>query len=931
MGTATIVRRALLIAAVTVAPVAIVADPAAAAAVYYVAPNGNDTAAGSQAAPWATIARAQAVAQAGDTVYFRGGTYAYTHATTACPSQTGRVDAITLNKSGASGSPIRYWAYPGEKPVFDFARMTDNCRIKGFDVTGSYLHLKGLEVRGVPQNNSLNAESWGLWISGGNNTFEQLDTHHHMGTGLFINGGAGNLVLNTDSHDNYDLRSSDGPGENADGFGSHYTPAGRAANVFRGCRAWWNADDGFDLISTYSPVTIEGSWAWRNGYVPGTTTASGNGNGYKVGGFGGDYDAGAVKHTVRFSVAFLNRTAGFYSNHHPVANDYFNNTGYGNHPNFNMLGIDSGGAAVGRGNLRNNIAYTGTATSNLTGTTASNNSWNLGLTLNDAQFQSVSTAGWDAARQADGSLPVLPHLRLAAGSTLVDKGTNVGLPYTGAAPDLGAFERPVAGVKAADEGTFQTITNDTFWNDTDGNPIYSQGGGVFKFGDTYYWYGVHYLGAESYRANPTKKYDNEVTFVSIPVYSSKDLVHWKFENNVATRATAPFTDGGWVGRLGVSYNENTHKYVLVVQGPGGVVFLQGDSPTGAFSHAYTQAQIVNSPTAGTGDQTVFTDDDGKDYLIFSNASGRSHAFVAKLRESDSLRVEPAVEIGRCSGCGREGNAMFKLDGKYYHASSDLHGWNTSVTHVLESTAGTIQGAYTGEYPLAGTEMDYSHVTQTGFFVTVKGTKQTTVIFAGDRWADFAWNGTGYNQWMPVTRSGARPQFHSLSQWQLNATTGEWRAGPANNYVLNPNFQADRVIITPVTGWTSFSDSGTSAIVTNVNGGANGSRFALQVGAAQSYSGGVRQRIDVPAGTYKLSAFAKTSGSLSTAQVTVTDAGGAVRTLTIPASSGFTRRELADIPLAAGTATVTIRAASGNGYLTVDDLGLVRTSDGGTRR
>jgi hypothetical protein len=60
-------------------------------------------------------------------------------------------------------------------------------------------------------------------------------------------------------------------------------------------------------------------------------------------------------------------------------------------------------------------------------------------------------------------------------------------------------------------------------------------------------------------------------------------------------------------------------------------------------------------------------------------------------------------------------------------------------------------------------------------------------------------------------------------------------------------------------------------------------------------------------------------------VTVTDATGAVRTLTIPASSGWTRRELAGFPLAAGTATVTIRAASGNGYLFADGLGLVATS------
>ncbi|WP_412775229.1 family 43 glycosylhydrolase [Streptomyces violaceus] len=484
-----------------------------------------------------------------------------------------------------------------------------------------------------------------------------------------------------------------------------------------------------------------------------------------------------------------------------------------------------------------------------------------------------------------------------------------------------ALMTSAAGLEAADEGTFQTITNNTFWNDTSGNPIHSQGGGVFKFGDTYYWYGVHYTGAELYRANPTRKYDGNVSFVSIPVYSSKDLVNWKFENRVATRSTgvgsgANLGGAGWVGRLGVSYNENTGKYVLAVQmwhtgrGGHGVLLLQGDSPTDTFDYGYLQTQITNSPTTGTGDQTVFTDDNGKDYLIFSNREGRSRGFVAKFRESDSLRIEPGVEIRR--GAGREGNAMFKLDGKYYHAASDLHGWNTSVNHVNESTSSNVQGSYSGEYVLAGTEMDYSHVTQTGFFVTVKGTKQDTVIYAGDRWADFAWNGIGYNQWVPITKSGARPQFHSVSQWQFNVTTGEWRVGQANNYILNPDIQADRIIVSSVRGWRNLGGS-----VTNVNGGVNGSRFALQV----SNSGGVEQRIaSVPAGTYTLSLHARGSAG----QVVITGANGSQRTLGIPSSSGWAKRELTGIALPSGAATVTVRA-SGSGGVTVDQLSLVNTS------
>jgi Right handed beta helix region len=420
---------------------AAIGAPIAAAKIYYVSPKGSDAAAGTLAAPWASFAHAQAVVAPGDTVYFRGGTYAYTTATTNCKSKTDNVSPIPLTKSGTSGSPINYWAYPGETPVFDFSHVSNNCRIKGFSVTGSWLYLKGLQVNGVPQNNNLNHESWGIWATGSNNVYEQINTHNNMGPGLFLADGGGNLVLNSDSHDNYDRLTSNGAGESADGFGAHIS-ANHPGNVFDGDRAWSNSDDGFDLINAYSAVTIKNSWAWLNGYVPGTTKSAGDGNGFKAGGYGNKYHSGVPKHTVEFSVAFNNKAAGFYANHHPVANDYFNNTGYGNHPDFNMLGINSGGAAVHLGNLRNNLAYAGILTSNESGASDADNSWTLKVTLSDAQFQSVSTTGWDAPRQADGSLPALPYLHLAAKSSLIDKGVDVGLPYTGKAPDLGAFETP---------------------------------------------------------------------------------------------------------------------------------------------------------------------------------------------------------------------------------------------------------------------------------------------------------------------------------------------------------------------------------------------------------------------------------------------------------------------------------------------------------
>lgn len=420
---------------------------AASAAEYYVATTGSDSAAGSEAAPWATFAHAQSAVAAGDTVYFRAGTYAYTAGTSTCSSDTATINAIELTKSGSAGKLITYAAYAGEKPVFDFAGIKDSCRITGIRLTASYVHLLGLEIQGVPQNNAANHESWGVWNSGSNNVFELLDLHDNMGPGLFISDGGNNLVLNCDSHDNYDPNSSTGPGTNADGFGCHIGASGKG-NVIRGCRAWFNSDDGYDLIQAQVPVTIENSWAFNNGYRSGTTTASGgDGNGFKGGGYGSPpthVPTTPPQHTIQDCVSFRNRASGFYANHHPVANYWYNDTAYDNKSaDFNMLGLD-GSTAINVGVLRNNVALTGTVLANGTGAMVDDqfNSWDtsLGVTVSAADFQSTDVTGWDAPRQADGSLPALTSLHLASGSDLIDKGTDVGLPFAGAKPDLGAFE-----------------------------------------------------------------------------------------------------------------------------------------------------------------------------------------------------------------------------------------------------------------------------------------------------------------------------------------------------------------------------------------------------------------------------------------------------------------------------------------------------------
>jgi hypothetical protein len=399
------------------------------AATFYVAPSGSDTNPGTEMQPFATIIQGQTAASAGDTVYIRGGEYIFNSSTAAV--------GVLFNKSGAQNQRINYWAYPGEKPIFDFFGMNAQARLYGFRVTGSWLHFRGLELRGVQQIIMTVNESWCIRVEGGSNDiFELLDLHHNQGPGLFIQAGSNNQVLNVDSHENYDPAMSGG---NSDGFGCHSTGTG---NIFTGCRAWWNSDDGFDFINCPGACTVEKSWSFRNGYQPGTTTAAGNGAGFKAGGFGLDtttFPSTIPRHVIRFNVAWGNRSQGFYANHHPGAIEWLNNTAFNNPRNFDML-ADVGAAAHF---LRNNLAAgTGTALANATAAEIDQtyNSWSVAVTVSNADFANVADTAVLSPRQADGSLPNIDYLHLAAGSDLIDKGVTVGFPHVGAAPDLGAYE-----------------------------------------------------------------------------------------------------------------------------------------------------------------------------------------------------------------------------------------------------------------------------------------------------------------------------------------------------------------------------------------------------------------------------------------------------------------------------------------------------------
>ncbi|WP_169449445.1 right-handed parallel beta-helix repeat-containing protein [Marinimicrobium agarilyticum] len=409
---------------------------------YYVSLNGSDSSSGSLNQPFRTLQRAIDVAGPGDLVYVRGGVYNIY--SPAIPEA-----GINFWKSGTSESArIRYFAYPGEQPVLDFSNLQiqpDPNYTFGVLVTGSYLHLKGFEIRNLPMNTRSNV---GLRVGGDDayrNIFEELDIHHIQGAGVFVHTTrGGHLFLNSDSHDNYDPWSHQGDGENADGFGVHYQWTGEPT-VFRGCRAWWNSDDGWDFISQEVPVIVENSWAMGNGYINSGSATAGNGAGFKIGS-----SKTGIRHVVRNNVAWSNRNQGFYANHSASGNDWYNNTAYNNRVQYDMWASswDSNGnrtdGVILTGNdrhrMRNNIGFPN-ENRHMAGVDDQYNTWNLGIYPSSSDFLSTSDEDFMGPRQADGSLPELDFLKLSPNSQMIDRGVNVGLPYNGSAPDLGAYEQ----------------------------------------------------------------------------------------------------------------------------------------------------------------------------------------------------------------------------------------------------------------------------------------------------------------------------------------------------------------------------------------------------------------------------------------------------------------------------------------------------------
>lgn len=277
----------------------------------YVSPNGKSNAAGTRDDPM-DIYTAVKIAAPGQKILIKEGTYDL--------SSTVKVER---GINGTADAMIYMIADPeaGSRPVFDFGG-----KCAGMILAGDYWYFQGFDV-----TRSADAQK-GIQVSGNHNILDRIKAYkngntgiqisRYLGTDQFNQWPAHNTILNCSSYLNADKGYED-----ADGFAAKLTVG--QGNVFDGCIAAYNADDGWDLFAkvqsgSIGVVTIQNSVAFKNGYIldeNGREINAGNGNGFKM---GGDSMPGA--HVLKNSVAFANKAKGIDSNSCPDIKVYSSTT-----------------------------------------------------------------------------------------------------------------------------------------------------------------------------------------------------------------------------------------------------------------------------------------------------------------------------------------------------------------------------------------------------------------------------------------------------------------------------------------------------------------------------------------------------------------------------------------------------------------------------
>jgi len=290
------------------------------------------------------------------------------------------------------------------------------------------------------------------------------------------------------------------------------------------------------------------------------------------------------------------------------------------------------------------------------------------------------------------------------------------------------------------------------WLDDRGQPIEAHGGGILKLKDTYFWFGED----RTQTNDPEKRY--------VACYSSTDLVHWKYRNQVL-KLSDPEHLGTWIlERPKVFYNSKTRKFVMYahLDGPGYKLARVAVAVSDRVDGDYTYVRSFRPLDQESRDIGQFIDDDGSAYLIFESRPTKGF-FIARLSE-DYMNVEKQVAFVQAP---LEGGALVHYKGLYYVVGSHLTGWRANPN--VYASAKSLGGPWTEFKDIAPPETN-TYESQSSMLIKIAGGKSTTVIYVGDRWTPKALWDSRYI-WMPLDIGDGQLKLPEPKPWTLDVKSG----------------------------------------------------------------------------------------------------------------------------------------------------------------
>lgn len=352
---------------------------------------------------------------------------------------------------------------------------------------------------------------------------------------------------------------------------------------------------------------------------------------------------------------------------------------------------------------------------------------------------------------------------------------------------------------------------DQTWPDNNGVHINAHSAGILFHEGTYYWFGEHKIAGKA----------GNVAHVGVHCYTSTDLYNWKDAGIALAVSEDPkseITKGCIIERPKVIYNEPTKKFVmwfhLEIKGKGYSTASSGvavaDNPVGPYTYirsvrpnagvwpmnateeqkaghqAANDPKKANPSTGPDGgktkqnpfsrdfavgqmarDMTLFKDDDGKAYHIFSSEEN-STLHISEL--SGDYQSHGGKWVRVFEQRFHEAPAICKHAGRYWMITSGCSGWapNTARSMVADCIWGPwkeLGNPCIGTNPHNNLGPEKTFGGQSTFILPVNG-KPGAFIALFDIWRPKDAITGGY-VWLPITFEADRFTITWHDTWDLS--------------------------------------------------------------------------------------------------------------------------------------------------------------------